>query len=203
MWPATEIAALRAARPEPLLAVDVTSSFGGLAMRWTDADAWFGSVQKCLGLPAGMGYLVVGPRVLEAARRLAGRVANWQRLATMAAKMDEGQTAETPNVLAIALLARQMARWDLARVERDTTAKAAFLYGAPLPWKPYVEDAAWRSATVACFRVDDPGRWAERAAAAGFLLGRGYGDLKSTCVRVANFPAITAEDLRRLVAALA
>jgi phosphoserine aminotransferase len=202
-WPAEEIAALRAARPEPLLVVDVTSSFGALRMRWTDADAWFGSVQKCLGLPSGMGYLVAGPRLFEAAGRLHARVAAWQRLSTMAAKMEGWQTVETPNVLAIALLARQMARWDLERVERDTLEKARLLYGAPLRWTPHVEDPAWRSETVACFRVDDPARWAERAAAHGFLLGKGYGDLNSTCVRVANFPAVSLDDLRRLVAALA
>jgi phosphoserine aminotransferase len=202
MWPLEQVAALRAARPEPLLAVDVTSSFGAMAMRWTDADLWFGSVQKVLGLPAGMGYLVAGPRAFAAALRSPRRVAAWQHLPTMAAKMDAWQTVETPNVLAIALLARQMVRWDLARVEAETRAKADLLYGAPLPWTPWVEDAAWRSTTVLCFRVDAPKRWIERAAAAGFVLGSGYGDLKPMTVRVANFPAIAADDLRRLVEAL-
>jgi phosphoserine aminotransferase len=202
MWPAQELAALRAAHSAPLLAVDVTSSFGGVAMRWTDADLWFGSVQKCLGLPSGMGYLVAGPRAFEAADRVGARVAAWQRLDVMAEKMDAWQTVETPNVLAIALLARQMERWDLARIEHETQAKAALLYGAALPWTPYVEDAAWRSPTVACLRVDDPKRWIERAAAAGFALGSGYGELKATTVRVANFPAIAGSDVGRLVRAL-
>jgi hypothetical protein len=74
----------------------------------------------------------------------------------MAEKMDAWQTVETPHVLAIALLARQMARWDLAAVERETREKAALLYGTALPWTPYVEDVAWRSITVACMRVDEP-----------------------------------------------
>jgi len=199
MWPADELAALRAAHPGPLLAVDVTSSFGGMTMRWTDADVWFGSVQKCLGLPSGMGYLVAGPRAFDAARRVGARVSAWQSLASMAEKMDAWQTVETPNVLAIALLARQMARWDLARIERETREKAALIYGASLPWTPYVEDVAWRSITVACLRVDDPKRWIERAAGAGFALGSGYGDLKPTTVRVANFPAVTVDDVRRLL----
>src|SRR6185295_7372512 len=73
MWPDDELTALRAAHPEPLLAVDVTSSFGGMAMRWTDADVWFGSVQKCLGLPSGMGYVVAGPRAMESAKRVGAR----------------------------------------------------------------------------------------------------------------------------------
>jgi phosphoserine aminotransferase len=203
MWPADELGALRAAFPEPLLCVDVTSSFGAIAMRWTDADLWFGSVQKVLGLPAGMGYLVAGPRALAAAKRPGRRVAAWQDLPTMADKMEAWQTVETPNVLAIALLGRQMARWDLGRIERETRAKADLLYGADLPWTPHVEDASWRSTTVLCFRVDEPRRWAQRAEAAGFLLGSGYGDLKPTTVRVANFPAVPEAAMRRLVATLA
>jgi phosphoserine aminotransferase len=202
MWPAEEIAGLRAAWPEPLLAVDVTSSIAGMAMRWTDADLWFASVQKCLGLPSGMGLLVVGPRAFERARSLAAYVSAWQRFADMAQKMEGWQTVETPNILAIALLARQMKRWDLERIERDTRDKAALIYGASLPWRPYVEDEAWRSITVGCFRVDDPSRYAERASKAGFLLGSGYGDLKPTTVRVANFPAIRRTQLERLIAAL-
>ena len=202
MWPPEALSALRAAHPAPLLAVDVTSSFGAMAMRWTDADVWFGSVQKCLGLPAGMGYLVVGPRAMAAARRLAPKVSAWQSFVAMEEKMRSWQTIATPNVLAIALLARQMERWDLARIERETREKAAFLYGANVGWTPYVEDAAWRSVTVACFRVDEPARRLEKARAAGFLLGSGYGELKASTVRVANFPAIAKDALERLVAAL-
>jgi phosphoserine aminotransferase len=202
MWPGEELSALRAAHPEPLLAVDVTSSFGAMAMRWTDADVWFGSVQKCLGLPAGMGYLVVGPRAMAAARRLAPKVSAWQSFAAMEEKMRSWQTIATPNVLAIALLARQMKRWDLARIERETREKAALLYRAEVGWTPYVEDAAWRSVTVACFRVEDPKRRIEKAAAAGFLLGSGYGELKASTVRVANFPAVAKGALERLLAAL-
>lgn len=203
MWPAEEIAALHAAHPGPLLAVDLTSSFGAMAMRWTDADLWFGSVQKVLGLPAGMGYLVAGPRAFAAVKRAGRGVAAWQDLDAMAAKMDAWQTVETPNVLAIALLARQMSRWDLSRIERETRVKADLLYGASLPWTPHVEHASWRSTTVLCFRVDEPKRWTQRAAAAGFLLGSGYGELKDSTIRIANFPAVPAGSMERLLAVLA
>ena len=203
MWPAEEISALRRAHPAALLAVDVTSSFGALAMPWTDADVWFASVQKCLGLPAGMALVIAGPRALERAAAAPAAVPAWRRLTSMAAKMNDAQTAETPNVLAIALLARQMARWDLAAIETATRAKAATIYGAALPWTPHVEHAAWRSLTVANFRVDEPARWTSRATAAGFTLGSGYGPLKPSCVRVANFPAHGAADVERLLAALA
>ena len=139
-WPLAEIAALRAAHPAPLLAVDVTSSFGALATDWTTADVWFGSVQKCLGLPAGLGYVVAGPRALARAAELGASrgVAAWQDLLQLAEKMESGQTVETPNVLAIALLGRRMARWDLAAVEASTRRKAALVAAAPLAWRPFV-----------------------------------------------------------------
>lgn len=204
-WPLAEITSLRAAHAEALLAVDVTSSFGALATDWTTADVWFGSVQKCLGLPAGLGFVVVGPRALARAReRGAGRrVAAWQDLLTLAGKMESGQTVETPNVLAIALLGRRMARWDLAAVEAATRRKAALVASADLPWTPFVADAAWRSPTVHCMTVDDPAAWHERALAGGFRMGNGYGDLRDRCVRIATFPAHTEEDVAALLAALA
>ncbi len=202
-WPVGEITELRKAHPEPLLAVDVTSSVGAMRMPWTDADVWFASVQKCLGLPAGMGFLVAGKRAFTRAKEVAADVASWQRLDAMAGRMSTWQTLETPNVLAIALLAKQMARWDLARIEVETLTKARILYDTPVVgWEPYVVDAAWRSATVGNFKVENPQRWVARAAQAEMILGSGYGELKGQCVRVANFPAHTEADVRGLLEVL-
>jgi aspartate aminotransferase-like enzyme len=95
-----------------------------------------------------------------------------------------------------------MVRWDAAKIRRDTFDKAAQIYAATLQWRPYVADADWRSVTVANFVVPEPKRWIARAADAGFVLGGGYGDLEGSCVRVANFPAVDADAVRALVAAL-
>jgi phosphoserine aminotransferase len=95
-----------------------------------------------------------------------------------------------------------MARWDADAVLRDTLEKAALIYGAALPWRPFVADAGWRSVTVANLVVPEPGRWIARAADAGMVLGSGYGDLKGSCIRIANFPAVDAAAVRALLAAL-
>jgi phosphoserine aminotransferase len=204
-WPRAALAAWRAAHPRPLFAVDVTSSFGALAMDWSVADAWFGSVQKCLGLPAGLGFALIGPRVLDRCREIGSRseVAPWQDMIRMADKIVTGETVETPNVLAIALLGRQMARWDLDAVEAATLAKARLVADCALPWTPYVEDAAWRSPTVHCMAVTDPAAWHARALEAGFRLGGGYGELKERCIRIATFPAHSLTDVQDLLTALA
>ncbi len=205
MWPAAELAGLRARLDGPLLAVDVTSSFGALATDWTGADVWFGSVQKCLGLPAGLGFLLVGPRALARAAEIgtARRVAAWQDLVVLARRTETGETVETPNVLAIALLGRQMRRWDLAEVEDATRAKSDLLADAFPHAASFVGDPDWRSPTVHNLVVDDPAAWRTRADAAGFELGNGYGKLRTRCVRIANFPAHAHADVHALIRALA
>ena len=35
-----------------IIAVDATSSMGGIELPWIEADVWFASVQKCMGLQA-------------------------------------------------------------------------------------------------------------------------------------------------------
>ncbi len=203
-WPWTELAALRARRPEALLAIDITSSVGGMVMDWTLGDLWFGSVQKCLGLPAGLGFVIAGPRAVERAREIGAdrQVAGWQDLPALIEKLTTGQTPETPNVLGIALLGRQMARWDLDAVDAATRAKAAAIAGAMPDEAFYVRDPAWRSLTTHCLRVDEPAAWTARAEAAGFAIGSGYGPLKGSCIRIATFPSVPLEQIERVLAAL-
>jgi phosphoserine aminotransferase len=201
MWPDDALRALRARHPEPLIAVDATSTFGALRTDWTQADAWFGSVQKCVGLPAGLGYAILGPRVMARAEALgaARRVAGWQDLLVMRERLALGQTVETPNVLGIALLARQMGRRDLHRVDAGTRAKAAYLAERFGDAAFFVRDPAWRSLTAHTLQVDDPAGWIARAQAAGHRLGAGYGPLKASCIRVPTYPATSIEEIARVL----
>lgn len=201
MWPHKELSAIRMAYPSPLIAVDVTSTFGSVSMDWEDADVWFGSVQKCLGLPSGLGYLIVNPRAFETGLK-AKNIASWQSFKYLDEKMKVYQTPETPNMMAIALLARKMEKWNLAEIEKAREKKAKLLYEAPLDWKSYVQSKEWRSSTVPSFLVNDPKSWQKKALAANMVLGEGYGPLKSIAIRIANFPAITVSHIETLIAAL-
>ena len=55
--------------PEKMIAVDTTSSMGGIELDFTLADIWYGSVQKCFGLPAGLGSLILSPKAIEKSQR--------------------------------------------------------------------------------------------------------------------------------------
>lgn len=202
MWPAEELAKFRKAYPDQLIAIDVTSSFGGMQMDWSSADIWFGSVQKCLGMPPGLGYIIVSPRAFERALSLKKSIPEWHRFDVMAEQMKKYQVFETPNMLAIALLAKQMEDWDLVEIEKETRRKANLIYSADINWKPYIEDPVWQSIVVPHFIVDDAAKWHKTARASGFILGSSFHRFANIGVRVSNFPSHTYEIISRLLDSL-
>jgi len=213
LWPAEELARLRARleaeAPGALLAVDATSSMGGVAIDFTSADLWFASVQKALGLPAGLALVIAGPRALERASALGAerRVAPWQDLPVMAEKMETGQTFDTPNIFGLALLGRAMEGASIAEASHRCCELSGMVVKAVetgrLKGSWFVEDQAWRSVTVHNIEVEAPAEAIRRARRAGFVIGSGYRNLKDRCIRIATFPAHRPEHLRALLEVLA
>jgi len=213
LWPAEALTQLRerlgADHPDTLLAVDATSSMGGVAIDFSSADLWFASVQKALGLPAGLALVIAGPRALERAAALGAdrRVAPWQDLPVMAEKMKTGQTFDTPNIFGLALLGRAMEGRSIDDSAHHSCALSGMLVRAVedgrLDAEWFVEDRAWRSTTVHNLEVADPAEAIRRARRAGFVIGSGYRNLKDRCIRIATFPAHRDEHLETLLASLA
>lgn len=204
-----DIGRLRTAHPEKLLCVDITSIAGMKALSIASADAWLFSVQKGFGLPSGLGILIVSPRVMERAAMLRshGHASGYFSLADMAAMMKKNaQTIHTPNVLAIHLLGKQLERWNanggVAPIEESLRRKAAMLYAA-VEKNPnlrcFVQESKNRSISVACIEGSAKTIAAlhERAIAADLLLGKGYGKIKETTLRIATFPAIPESAIAR------
>lgn len=206
MWPQEEIQKLRETHPSSLIAIDVTSSFGSMHMNWYNADIWFASVQKCLGLPSGLGILIVSPQALEKAEELSkgkNHIASWQRFSSLEKKIKNYQTLETPNMLAIALLAQQMSSWDLNKIEAQTSHKSQLIYERLDLWTPYISHEKWRSTTVCNLSVKESDNYHFICKEANITLGKGYGKLKDSCIRIANFPAISEKMLSHLFQVLA
>ncbi len=210
----TDVATARTLCPHALLCVDVTSIAGMKCLQIADADTWFFSVQKGFGLPAGLGVLIVSPRVLARARELRRRGTDRAGLfafGDMADLMDKSaQTLNTPNVLGIHLLQRQLERWNssggAAIREEQARSRSGALYRMleKGPWTPFVRDPLRRSLSVVCLQGEpqDIARLHERAAERGLELGRGYGALRETTARIAVFPGLTDAHLYTLFAML-
>jgi phosphoserine aminotransferase len=196
------IAALRGAFPDKLIALDCTSSMAGINLPFILGDIWFASVQKCFGLPAGLGLLILSPAAVKRAIEI-GDKKHYNSVLTMLEHIEKFQTSCTPNVLGIYLLNRVLQnspgieKTDALLRKRMKTYINIFK-GADL--KPLVTDPKVRSTTVLAVEGDAElidGIKAE-AKANGILLGAGYGKWKSTTFRIANFPAYTDTQVSEL-----
>jgi len=94
----------------------------------------------------------------------------------------------------------------IADVDARTRQRATDWYSffeqevAHLPVKLLINDPGFRSQTVIAVEGAEADIKAIKAAAqqAGIILGNGYGKWKDTTFRIANFPAITDEEIEEL-----
>lgn len=190
--------------PEKMIAVDTTSSMGGIALDFGLADVWYASVQKCFGLPAGLGILLLSDKAKAKIARK-GERGRYNSLSFMLENAANYQTHYTPNVLGIYLLYRVLNDLDPiglvdARLRTRMSALEETISDSS-NFKLLVKNSATRSTTVAAIAAQEEVIVAVKKAAEkeGIQLGGGYGPLKSTSFRVANFPAITDTEFSRLV----
>jgi phosphoserine aminotransferase len=198
------IKAIKRNNPSYLVAVDATSSMAGVQLDFKSADIWYASVQKCFGLPAGLGVMVCSPQALERARTI-GERAHYNSLLFMMDMMEKWQTSYTPNVLGIYLLMRVMEKAPPIKAVHETTLARYEQWRDFLKKRKtiqhFVEAESVHSHTVvpvqAAPKVMDTIKRSARKA--GLLLGEGYGEFKASSFRIANFPALTQKEVRTLM----
>lgn len=193
--------------PDSLIAVDAVSSLPFVNFDYSKIDSAFFSVQKCFGLPAGLGVWLVNDRCMEAAlkkeslRRLTGATF---RLTSSYKMAQNHQTVATPNVLGIYLLGKVVEDMNLKGIDmirRETEYKAAVLYHAIEQHKYmsiFVKSPQFRSKTVIVAEVNNSSTIIEKLAEKGFLIGSGYGKYKNDHIRIANFPTHSKEQIEML-----
>lgn len=198
------ISAMRDKYPGNLIAIDATSSMAGVYLDFSAADIWFASVQKCFGLPAGLGIMICSPRALEKASMI-GEESHYNSLNFMSSMMEKWQTPFTPNVLNIYLLMRVMKS---SRPIQEVNDEIQDRYKL---WRDFfrnrsslghlITNDAAHSFTVIPVRAGETlvADIKLRARKQGFLLGEGYGELKASTFRIANFPAIKKEEIKLLM----
>lgn len=185
-----------------IIAVDVTSSFGGIKLEYELADIWYGSVQKCLGLPAGMGFMILSPFAIQKAEQI-GENKHYNSLVRILENAAKDQTSYTPNVLDIYLLNRtQKASRGIEYIHEKLTSRHkayAELFAKTEDVGFLIENQAVRSATVLALKTASPGKIRSKAAERGIILGNGYGPWKGSTFRIANFPAIKSKEVEKLL----
>ena len=194
---------IRKNHPAALIAVDATSSMAGISLDFKSADIWYASVQKCFGLPAGLGILICSPVALEKASQIKEHN-HYNSLTFMMQMMEKWQTPFTPNVLAIYLLMRVLE--ELPGIA-DTEEKTISRYHEWIDFMQqraavahFVTNKNVRSYTVIPVTASEDTIVAIKKDArnSGILLGEGYGPFKTVTFRIANFPAIKDSEIKIL-----
>lgn len=198
------LAQIRVAQPEALIAVDATSSLGGIALTIEHADIWFGSVQKCFGLPAGLGLLICSPRAISRALEI-NENGHYNSLVFMNQMMEKWQTSYTPNVMGIYLLMRVLK--DSKHIEKvDEKIRDRYEWWLDFlsqrkAIRHLIHNKAVHSHTVIPVHAEEDlvTRIKAEAKEKGLLLGEGYGKWRSESFRIANFPALKKAEIKDLM----
>jgi phosphoserine aminotransferase len=189
--------------PNHLLAVDATSSMAGVSLNFELADIWFASVQKCFGLPAGLAIMICSPNAMEKVEKIDDRN-YYNSLAFINEMMDKWQTPFTPNVMTIYLLMRVLENSKpIALVDaklKKRYRKWVKFFEGKNTLTHLIKNKAAHSFTVLPITASEAAitKLKREAKEKGFLLGEGYGDLKTTTFRIANFPALKKKEIEKL-----
>jgi len=196
------IKTIKKTNPSYLIAIDATSSMAGIDLDFKAGDIWLASVQKCFGLPAGLGLLICSPQALQQSEEI-GEKNHYNSLGFMTEMMAKWQTSATPNVLGIYLLMRVLENTEpIDEVHATVVSRyekwIEFLSGTNL--KHLVDEKGVHSFTVipVSSNPDSVQKIKKEAKSQGILLGEGYGNWKATSFRIANFPAIKDKEIATL-----
>ena len=189
-----------------LIAVDATSSMGGIELDWIQADVWLASVQKCMGIPAGLGVIICSPKALKRAESL-GRKNHYNSILLMEENRKLFQTHYTPNVLGIYLLNRLSQTLPTIReIDQQTKIKMQLLEDFWKNKNPYeltflIQNKEVRLPTVLALEgnANQIKQIQELCKKNDIELGKGYGEWKENTIRIANFPSHTLADIESLI----
>ena len=211
MLPPEELIKLRKRYPEKLIVVDAVSAVPTWRADISCLDGLYFSVQKGFGLPAGLGVLILSPRMLARGLELEMQgqlVGSYHRWSSLLEKSQKNQTPATPNVLEIYLLAQVCADLltKMPEIQSAHFAKYKLLsdfISAHPQFDFAVQDASIRSNTVvvATHQFPDSKARIKDLASKGYEIGSGYGKYADTQFRISNFPATSVGDLEGLLGA--
>lgn len=207
--PLEDIYAIKKANPDKLVVVDAVSSLPVVDIDFNQVDSVYCSVQKCFGLPAGLGVWIFNDKCLAKAEQLQSKGKfhdTYHSIFNLVKFTEKYQTPCTPNVLNIYLLGKvvgDMLNKGIDAIRRESNYKSALLYNLfenHGQLSSFVKEKRFRSLTVGVAEVTgESGTLIDTLAAKGMVTGSGYGEFKKSHIRIANFPTHSKEQMEMLV----
>lgn len=199
-----------------LLAIDATSGAGQISIDIKKTDIFFFSLQKVFASEGGLFIAILSPKAKERILRICkdrnqgGRyyIPNSMDGKALIDSAEKGQTPTTPSLSTLFFLREQLKRMNsigAKRIHEESKKKAHLLYNwaqAKDYLSPYVEEARFRSLSVATIDVDS-----KLPLTSLFKVLRDqkvvygiapYRKLKRNQLRIGMFPNITFKNLEKL-----
>jgi len=199
---------IREANPEAIISIDAVSSLPYVDIDYAKIDALYVSVQKCFGLPAGLGIWLVNDRCIAKAKEVLKskkELKSYHNLLSLVKQANNYQTISTPNVLNIYLLAQvtaDMANRGIQIIRSEIKYKSAIFYKMVEDHSKLnllVKDKTLRSDTIIVLNTEEYTQELIRfLSTKKLIVGTGYGKMKDTQVRIANFPTHSKEQFEML-----
>ncbi|WP_109830412.1 aminotransferase class V-fold PLP-dependent enzyme [Reichenbachiella versicolor] len=207
--PIEAIEKLRNNYPDTLIALDGVSSLPTAAVDINNVDMLYFSVQKCFGLPSGLGVWIYNDRCLEKAEQLkaTGKFHDTYNSILNVHKFGlKHQTSCTPNVMNIYLLGKitqDMVNKGVDQIRNEAKYKSVLIYDLfekHEKLSPFVKEKQYRSQTVGVAEVENGAtELMNKLAEKGLIVGGGYSQFKGQHIRIANFPTHSKEQMEMLV----
>jgi phosphoserine aminotransferase len=201
-----EIEDLRINNPDKIIALDVVSASPSLPVKFSNVDTAYFSVQKCFGMPPGLGIWITNERCQEKATEKAtnSSIGSYRTLPNLKKFGDQNQTPETPNTLYIYLLgkiAKDMLNVGIQKLRNDTIYKSVILnqmVNDHPQLSHFVGSESHRSKTTIVAKAENATGLIKEMEKKGLVLGAGYGKHKEDHIRIANFPTHSKESIEML-----
>jgi len=200
---------------DALMIIDATSASGGLMVDIAQTDTYYFAPQKSFGSDGGLWVALMSPAAIARAAQIkeSGRwIPDSLDLQTAIDNSRLDQTYNTPALATIFLMAEQVdwfnANGGLAWCAARTAESSGVIYdwadASPVA-TPFVTDPAHRSAVVATIDLDDS---IDATAVTATLRKNGivdtepYRKLGRNQLRIAVFPAVEPDDVRKLISSI-
>ncbi len=200
---------------DALVVVDATSAAGGVRVDPGEFDVYYFSPQKCLGSDGGLWLAACSPAAVERIERLAAS-GRWlpPSLSLLLALENsrQDQTYNTPALATLFLLANQVEwflehgglEWSAGRSEASSSILYQWADEHPMA-APFVTDPDRRSPVVVTIDLDaavDADVVSAVLRRNGVVDTESYRKLGRNQLRIACFPAVEPDDVRRLTGVL-
>ena len=190
-----------------IIALDCTSGSPSIAFKAENVDTFYFSVQKCFGLPSGLGVWVYNEKCIKANEKkielgeITGSYHSLQKIHQMSLK---SQTPATPNILGIYLLMKvseDIIRNGMNLLIKDTNYKSTLIYDTIkkhdlLECSIMNQEIQSKTIIVADTKISSQ-IFIDKLKAKNLIIGKGYGK-NDNQIRIANFPTHSKESIELL-----